>query len=130
MYKKVLVPLDGSELAECVLPHVETIAGGCQVGNVTFVRVVEPFVMQIMFDSGYTLPQNQIEEIDAKNEAEAKRYLTSVMDRVKLSGISAEAYVIKGRSADSLVQYVEQNGIDLVIIATHGRSGLSRFVWG
>ena len=42
MYQKILVPLDGSELAECVLPHVEAIAEGCNVQNVMFVRVVEP----------------------------------------------------------------------------------------
>ncbi|GAJ06773.1 unnamed protein product [marine sediment metagenome] len=43
MYSKVIVPLDGSELAECVLPHVETISKGCGVHDVIFVRVVEPF---------------------------------------------------------------------------------------
>jgi len=39
MYKKVLVPVDGSELAECVLPHVKSIATGCSVPDVIFVRV-------------------------------------------------------------------------------------------
>ena len=43
MYKKIMVPLDGSALAECVLPHVEAIARGCGVAEVVFVRVVEPF---------------------------------------------------------------------------------------
>jgi nucleotide-binding universal stress UspA family protein len=40
MYQKILVPLDGSELAECVLPHLETIARGCEIATVVFVRVV------------------------------------------------------------------------------------------
>ncbi len=43
MYKKILVPLDGSELAECVLPHVDSIAKGCGVQDVVFLRAVEPF---------------------------------------------------------------------------------------
>jgi nucleotide-binding universal stress UspA family protein len=43
LYKKILVPLDGSDLAECVLPHVESIAKGCGVKEVIFLRVVEPF---------------------------------------------------------------------------------------
>ena len=45
MYKNILVPLDGSELAECILPHVETIAKGCGVQNVIFLRIVEPVYM-------------------------------------------------------------------------------------
>ncbi len=47
MYGKILVPLDGSELAECVLPYVESIAKGCSVETVMFVRVVEPVHMPI-----------------------------------------------------------------------------------
>ena len=43
MYKKILVPLDGSQPAECVLPHVESIAKGCGVQDVILLRVVEPF---------------------------------------------------------------------------------------
>jgi nucleotide-binding universal stress UspA family protein len=45
MYQKILVPLDGSNLAECVLPHVEALARGCQVKEVVFTRVVEPIYM-------------------------------------------------------------------------------------
>ncbi len=52
MYQKILVPLDGSELAECVLPHVESIAKGCGVQNVVFLRVVEPFHMPSGGDDG------------------------------------------------------------------------------
>ena len=42
MYQKILVPLEGSEMAECVLPHVEAIAQGCNAGSVLFVRTAEP----------------------------------------------------------------------------------------
>ena len=45
MYKKIMVPLDGSELAECVLPHVDGFVTGCQVETVIFVRVIELFKM-------------------------------------------------------------------------------------
>ena len=43
MYQRILVPLDGSELAECVLPHVESIAQGCSVPDVVLIQVVERF---------------------------------------------------------------------------------------
>ena len=41
MYQKIMVPLDGSELAECVLPHIESFITGCQVSTIVFVRVIE-----------------------------------------------------------------------------------------
>jgi nucleotide-binding universal stress UspA family protein len=130
MYKKIMVPLDGSDLAECVFPHVEAVAGGCHVADVVFVRAVEPFVMQMIYDSGYYFPQKQMDEIDARNEAEAKKYLSEVVNRVKLAGINVQAQIIKGKAADSLALYADKNGVDLILIATHGRSGVSRWVWG
>jgi len=47
MYEKIMVPLDGSELAECVLPHVEGFIKGCHVSKVVFVRVVEPLTAPV-----------------------------------------------------------------------------------
>ena len=47
MYQKILVPLDGSELAECVLPHIEALGKGFQVENIIFVRVVEPVHLHV-----------------------------------------------------------------------------------
>jgi nucleotide-binding universal stress UspA family protein len=131
MYNKIMVPLDGSSLAECVFPHVEAITGGCHVSDVVFVRAVEPFVMQMMvYDSGYYFPQKQIDEIDARNEIEAKKYLGEILQRVKLEGARTEAVVLKGKPADAVAEYADKNGIDLIVVATHGRSGISRWVWG
>ena len=65
MYKKVLVPLDGSDLAECVLPHVKTIAGGCGTEAVIFLRVVEPVVLP----SGYFGPDFSGEELSASTRS-------------------------------------------------------------
>jgi nucleotide-binding universal stress UspA family protein len=47
MYQKILVPLDGSELAECVLPHVKAIATGCGIEQVVLLKVVEPLPAEI-----------------------------------------------------------------------------------
>ena len=127
MYQKILVPLDGSELAECVFPHVETIAKGCGVKEVVFVRVVEPFHLP----SGHAyLSQEQIKEIDTDNEVAAKDYLNQVVSQVKLDGVKVQTQVITGKAADSLADYATNNGFDLVVIATHGRGGVSRWVWG
>jgi hypothetical protein len=72
MYNKTLVPLDGSELAECVLPHVESIAGGCGAKNVTFYprcRAVLRSRIRLRFRGGRHCP----EEVDAENKTQTKK---------------------------------------------------------
>ena len=65
MYRKILVPLDGSELAECVLPHVELIAGGCGVGSVVFMRVTDIYIPSATY--AY-LGESLMKEIEENNE--------------------------------------------------------------
>ena len=132
MYKKVLVPLDGSELAECVFPHVETIVQGCGVDTITFVRVVEPIHMPISGDDlGYTFSAEDWNRMESESRAAAENYLNQLMNRVKYDGINVELEVLGGgRAADMIADYANKSEVDLIIIATHGRSGVSRWVWG
>jgi len=129
MYKKVLVPLDGSKLAECVLPHLETIAAGCNVQNIYFLRVVKPFypVSDYMGDSISSVDVVSINK-DAVTAAES--YLKQVTDKIKYTDIEVHREVIRGNEAESIADYAKNNEMDLIIIATHGRSGVSRWVWG
>ena len=92
MYQKIIVPLDGSELAECVLPHAEAIANGCGVKEVVFIRVAEPSILPsgALTDGGAVFTEidaDQIrEKINASKESSAKDYLDQVAGRVKLAG--------------------------------------------
>ena len=129
MYQRVLVPLDGSELAECILPHVETIAKGCGVQNVIFLRVVEPFYMP----SGYhdaVFHEEEIKNVDSDSKLLAENYLIQLLSLTKYDGVNVQSEVIMGKAAESITEYITKNSIDLIIIATHGRSGISRWVWG
>ena len=129
MYKKVLVPMDGSELAECVLPHVETIAGGCSTEAVVFLRVIDPFVMT----SGYfgaDFSGQEIARINAENEQNAKNYIDRLVERTNYGRVKIEGKTITGRAAEVIAEYARDNQVDLITIATHGRSGVSRWVWG
>ena len=129
MYQRVLVPLDGSELAECILPHVETIAKGCGVQNVIFLRVVEPFYMP----SGYhdaVFHEEEIKNVDSDSKLLAENYLIQLLSLTKYDGVNVQSEVIMGKAAESITEYTTKNSIDLIIIATHGRSGISRWVWG
>ena len=82
MYKKILVPLDGSDLAECVLPHVDTIAAGCGVENVYYLRVVKPFypVSDYMGDS---ISGVDVVSINKDAMTAAEKYLKNLTEKTK-----------------------------------------------
>jgi nucleotide-binding universal stress UspA family protein len=129
MYEKNLVPLDGSDLAECVLPHVESIAKGCGVQDVVFLRVVEPFTTSTGA-LGPIFTEQDRQNINSQNRAAAERYLSQLVNHTKYRGVTTQSEVVVGSPADSIADYADKNGVDLIIIATHGRSGVSRWVWG
>jgi len=129
MYKHIMVPLDGSELAECVIPHVEAIAGGCNVNTVTLIRVIEPLKLYGGVESRLSPEERHRLEEDSINIA--KEYLDKIAEQLKSKGISAETEVVFGEHVvEEMVDYAEESEVDLAIISTHGRSGVGRWVWG
>jgi len=127
MYEKIMVPLDGSELAECVLPHVEAFIKGFSIGHVTLVRVVEP---EMYFYGEYPIDAKILAESESARKSSAEDYLNLIVSRLKHEGSRLTTQVIVGRVAESLVDYAEKNEFDLILIATHGRSGVTRWVRG
>ena len=128
MYNTILVPLDGSKLAECVLPHVETLVKGSQAKRVIFARVVEPFRPPT---GEYIFSDDQIKKVDKENRDYAEKYLKEIVGPAKYgSGVRIETAVLHGSVADSLAEFANKNGADIIVIATHGRSGVSKWVWG
>jgi len=128
MFKKILVPLDGSKLAECVLPHVESIAKGPGVQEIVFLSVAESFHPPTF--SGAYSDQGTIDRIDADTKAAAVSYLGQLVKRTRYDGVSIKSEVIAGTPAESIADYATKNSIDLIAIATHGRSGISHWAWG
>jgi nucleotide-binding universal stress UspA family protein len=127
MYKKILVPLDGSKLAECVLPHVESIAKGCGVVSVVFVRALDNYMPSAA--SAY-IGESLRKEMEKNSEKAAREYLDQVAGQVKLDGVKVQKQLITGRADESIAEYATKNDVDLIAIATHGRSGISRWAWG
>ena len=127
MYQTILVPLDGSKLAECVLPHVEMLVRGSQAKRVVFARVVEPVYLP---PGDYIMPEDQVRKMEAEMREDAQNYLKDIVSRTKYDGARVESAILYGRAADTLADFATKNQIDLIIIATHGRSGVSRWVWG
>jgi len=135
MYKKIMVPLDGSELAECVLPHVEGFIASCRVSTIVFVRALkpEPTVSRGAYATGevdLTVIEENTKRIEEEKKSSAKDYLDQVASRLKHDGVELQTEVIVGTVAESLIDYTEANNIDMILIATHGRSGVSRWVRG
>ncbi len=106
MYQKILVPLDGSELAECVLPHVESIAKGCGVERVIFMRVVDIYMPSPV--QAY-ISESTRQEIEEGNEKAAREYLDEVVGRVKLDGVEVQKQLTIGRAAESIAEYATKN---------------------
>ena len=127
MYKKILVPLDGSSQAECVIPHVQAIAR-TGVEEIELVSVVEP--VEIPTRGKIALSEEDLKRIMVESKQDTKKYLDQVVARLARSGIKVHPIILTGKPAESLIDYIGSNDVDLVVMATHGRSGLTRFFWG
>jgi nucleotide-binding universal stress UspA family protein len=130
MYKKIMVPLDGSKLGECVFPHLETIVKGCESPEVIVVQAVEPLSVPYGTEVLQFTSLEQVKAFETHQKVEAEKYLKKIAARLRKSGVSAKADVIYGKASEALIDYAIKNDVDLVIIATHGRSGIRRWVWG
>jgi len=131
MYSKILVPLDGSELAECVLEHVRAIATGCHVSEVVLLTIVEQYEEgPAGITWGGVVSAEQVAAVAEKSQAEATDYITKVADKLKEEGMAVQALVIQGTAADGILDYAQKNQADLILMSTHGRSGPSRWAFG
>jgi nucleotide-binding universal stress UspA family protein len=114
----ILVPLDGSTLAECVLPHVAGIA------PVTNARVTLLHVLQQPHDGHGTPAVDPVEWHLQKQNAE--KYMEQIVSRLSAVGIlGVESIILEGNPAGSVIDFARNNNVDLIILSTHGNSGLS-----
>ena len=132
MYQKIMVPLDGSELAECVMPHVEAITTGCKITNVVFLRVVNPVQLpaSVPARGEFGFSEKERQQLEGQRKQAAEAYLKKMVDNTRLEGALLGYEVLEGKVADTLSHWAEKNGVDLIVIASHGRSGVSRWVMG
>lgn len=127
MYKKILVPLDGSKMAEIVLPHVETVAKSCELPVIELVRVIQEAQPTV---GDYVLKPAQVSEINVENRKAAEQYLGEIAKTLNITGVQVHTKVLMGKEAETIADHAKKEGYDLIVIATHGRSGVSRWVWG
>jgi nucleotide-binding universal stress UspA family protein len=117
MLEHILVPLDGSPLAECVLPHAVVLARAFGA-RVTLLRVLE---------RAHTA--GQVQSVDPLGwhirRAEARVYLDEVVARLQEVGLRTEKGILEGQAAERIVEFVHSQDVSLILLSSHGRSGLS-----
>ncbi|MGB8646890.1 MAG: universal stress protein [Anaerolineae bacterium] len=132
MYNRILVPLDGSEMAEKILPHVKMLAR-CTGGEIVLLRtpVAIPAsetlnAMAINPTPGALPPGYEHQEMVDETEG----YLARVHDDLDKQGFQVRIVMAEGHPADQIVQVAQEENVDLIAMCTHGRTGLGRIVWG
>jgi nucleotide-binding universal stress UspA family protein len=128
MYRHILVPLDGSALAEQVLPHVHALAANEGTTRITLLRAVPPIFTTSVDYSG--LMASDISDSMATLERDAEAYLEGVAETFRTEGYTVTIEVSAMPAAEAILDYAESQHADLIAIATHGRNGISRFVFG
>jgi len=120
MFKRILVPLDGSENAKKVIPIVVTEAK-CHNAVVVLLRVIAPLRQSLM-----TSP-NLITKIFKELESIAKESLEQVADKIRAEGIEVETVIERGQPALRIHEIAQNQSCDLIIIGTHGETGNPRW---
>jgi nucleotide-binding universal stress UspA family protein len=125
MYERVLVPLDGSERAETILPLIQQMAGPLDA-ELILLRVVEPIsTAEAIASAGIVSPDSF-----ALRELEAKQYLDGVERRLSKKGLRAHTRVAFGEPPEVILTVAKETGADLIAIATRARTALGRLVFG
>ena len=123
MYKRILLPLDGSPLAEQALPHAIAMAERFQ-SELVLLRVLIPLPRPP------TTPETALQRAAEEAAIFAREYLDHVADGVQERGITVQVVTIGGRPHWQIIQYAETNQVDLIVMCTRGQSGLSRWLMG
>lgn len=126
MYATILVPLDGSRRAEAIMPHAKTLAT-CFGAKVIILQVVEP--AYIPSDPASYLPELE-SELNEHRKREAENYLQSWKQRLSSQEIEAEVKVEMGPIVETIIKVSQEENVDLIAMASHGRSGFSRVIYG
>jgi nucleotide-binding universal stress UspA family protein len=124
-YRRILVPLDGSSLAETAIGDAVSV-GEATGAELVLLQAIQP-ITELLETNGHPLYVD--EQVD-RRRARALEYLDRVRHRIGGHVTRTRVAVEMGAPADVILDYVRANDIDLVVMATHGRSGVKRWVLG
>lgn len=129
MFKHLLVPLDGSKLAELALPIAKAIADQFS-SSITLLQVVAlPYAVGFGHESSGVY--SDVNSLNQEMKREAASYMEAKRQELHKAGIQAEVQIVMGKSpAEAILTAVAELGADTIVMSTHGRSGLMRWVFG
>jgi nucleotide-binding universal stress UspA family protein len=117
MFEHILIPLDGSALAECVLPHGLSMAKAFNS---------EVSLLQVLESDQPASPSRTVDMLEWRfRKAEAEAYLADVGKRLEAAGLRARTVLLEGQAAEHVIDYAQANRCGLILLSSHGRSGLS-----
>jgi nucleotide-binding universal stress UspA family protein len=122
VFKRIVVPLDGSGLAECALPHAVALAKALRA-DIVLIRVIQ---RQSQDEGGH--PTDPVEWEAFRLETPA--YLTGVASRLLKDGVNAQSVTLEGNPTEQIVDYVRAGPRTLLVMSSHGRGGITGWVLG
>lgn len=129
MFNHLLIPLDGSHLAEAALPAATELASKFN-SKITLVWVIQPPHLIMTAANGSVYAQ-LLTEMRNQSEQDAHSYLRSHKGTLRQQGYDVEAMVVEGENiADALLDVAIERTIETIVMSTHGRGGISRWVFG
>lgn len=124
MYKKILVPLDGSKTAEGVLPHAKALAYS-EGAEIILLNVASNPAQEFAFEdpsiAGYSI---------AEQEKKANTYMDRVCDELKAGGFKVSCQMREGSPANTILHVAEEMGVDAIAMSTHGRNWPANWLIG
>jgi len=129
LIKRILVPMDGSKVAEQIVPHAERLAK-VMGGEVILFQAYESLGRMMSGEGFRVMPEKEVNEENKRREEEAKVYLKSIAKPFREKGLTVSEVVTSGDPAEKILDYAESNAVDTITMSTHGRSGIKRWVFG
>jgi nucleotide-binding universal stress UspA family protein len=124
MYKTILVPLDGSQCAEGILPHVEELAKRFE-SELILLRVVD-HIPPLVTKSVAQLRKEDFEQ----GHKTAEAYLSAQAEELREKGLGVKTEILHGGAVNAIIQAAQDEDVDLIAMGSHGRSGLSQAFYG
>ena len=124
MYKRILVPLDGSKTAEGVLPHTKALAYSEGAEIVLLTVAANPALDYVFSDPG--IAERAIED----QQTRSKKYMAEMESQFKSAGFKVSTVLREGAVADMILRVAEELQVDVITMSTHGRTGPARWLLG
>ena len=125
--RSILLPTDFSECAECALPYATQMARAAGA-RVICLHVVEPLMPPV----GYAPVAEPLPAVDVSEQLQqsAERELPRLAEREECAGLDVEEVIVHGEAAAEIVRVAAERDVDLIVISSHGRTGLGRMLFG